>query len=178
MATDDFNRADGALGANWTGTGGSAPLISGNEAIGNDGDYSAAFYSGASFIDNHSSQITKSNGSSFQGPGVRMAAGAGHGTWYAYFNHGSVQVSTDGSEGTEIASRSTFADTNTAKLSITGTTLTPYVNGTPGSTITDASLSTGDPGIVFNGTAGQADDWEGLDVGGGGGGNVTAWIRA
>lgn len=161
--TDNFNRADGGLGANWTTSGDDGPAIASNAAIGTQSEYTAAFYSGVSFNATHTSQIVKGNASNYQGPGVRIDTGTGFGIWVIYFNHGDLQLCSDGSGGDSIGSPAAFTNGQTAKLAVNGTTYTMSINGTPdaGGTVTDATLSDGAPGIGFYGTSGTADNWEG-----------------
>ncbi len=65
-----------------------------------------------------------------------------------------------------------WANGNTLSLEVDGTTLTVFKNDVAlgGSFIqTDASLSTGKPGICANGPAPTGDDWEGGNITAGGG---------
>lgn len=83
-ASDDFNRADGGLGGNWTQMWSFASLGVTSNKAGTDG---AAFWSGAgSFGDNYHSEtiIDTQNNSAFNGTGVRMS-GTSFGTAKGYF---------------------------------------------------------------------------------------------
>jgi hypothetical protein len=63
---------------------------------------------------------------------------------------------------------------DTMKLEISGTTLTGYINGVSVGTASDSSLSTGNPGIwSFDDSGQELNDWEGGNVGGGGGPTIN-----
>lgn len=158
--SDNFNRANGALGSNWANSGSTTmPVIASNVAIGGDGgDYNGAHWVGNSFNATQDCQITKGNSTNYAGPGVRHSTG---GNFYGYFSHGSLQKWVGGSISIlgSPASFSTAGDV--AKIAISGTTITCYKGGVPdaGGTVTDSSLSTGAAGIVFYVNTGSVDDW-------------------
>jgi hypothetical protein len=58
----------------------------------------------------------------------------------------------------------TMADGGTIQLSVSGTTLTPSVNGVDLATRTDASIASGSPGIRSGNADSQYDTWEGGNV--------------
>ncbi len=64
----------------------------------------------------------------------------------------------------------TLTDGDTIKLEVSGTTLTPYHNGTALATQDDSSLSAGYAGLYIAGAGGSfpMDDWEGGNVAAGG----------
>ena len=162
--TDDFNRSNGALGANWTAVGDEpAPSINTNAVIGNGIEYGAAFYDAVTFNATHTSQIVKANASNYVAPAVRMVEEVpGFGKWVGYFNHGDLQVCTGG-VASSIGSPVTFASGDTAKLSVNGNVYTMSKNGSndPGGTVTDATLSNGSAGFIIHGSAATIDNWEG-----------------
>lgn len=169
--TDNFNRADGGLGANWTTNGeDTPPQIASNQVQGAGSEYTGAYYTGVSWNAAHGSQILRANSSNFTAPSVRNVNAAGYGTWVAYFNHGGLQMSVAGSVST-LGSPSAFASGDTAKLAVSGSVYTCSINGTPdpGGTFTDATLSGGAPGITTYGTTSLCDDWEGTGESGGAG---------
>jgi hypothetical protein len=168
-ASDDFNRADGGLGANWTTIDG-APAISSNTAIGtNGGGFTSAVYSGVSWTNDTRSTATSKGPGSNCGPAVRMASSS----LYTYWGNDGNVYKIISQVYTSLGTRSTYTVNDIAKLEVSGTTLTPTKNGSGLSTITDSSLSAGGPGIAFYGNADKLDDWEGIDVSGGGGGGGT-----
>ena len=173
--SDDFNRADGALGANWANSmGTSAPAISSNKVVGqNASNYGAAHWTANSFSNDHASQIVFVT-TNYLAAGVRHATG---GNWYGYFSHGEIQKCVGGSV-TSLVSRTAASAGQTIGLSVAGTTLTPSLNGTPGATTTDASLSTGAAGFCTYGNTCQGDDWQGTGEVAGGATPVTYWSGA
>lgn len=162
--TDDFNRSNGALGANWTGVGDeSPPSINTNVAIGNGIEYSGAYYSGATWNATHTSQFVRANASNYCAPAVRMVEEVpGFGKWVGYFNHGDLQVCTGG-VASSIGSPVTFASGDTVKLAVSGNVYTMSKNGTddPGGTVTNATLSGGSAGFLIHGSVSTIDNWEG-----------------
>lgn len=161
-ASDDFNRANsGDLGANWTTNEGGGPALSGNAAVGADGGYGSDFYNAVSFTADHLSQITKIGADDYVAPAVRMTSGR---NWYAYFSHGEIQSNIGGSTG-GISSASAYGAGDVAKLEISGSTLSWYVNGVLDGSFFDPSLSTGQPGVATFDTSGTLDDWSGADLG-------------
>lgn len=167
VATDDFNRANGGLGANWTVQAGTGPLIASNEAkIITTGTDEAAFWNANTFTDNQYSKIIARADPTKVAVSVR-ASGTG-GSWNAYWAradgiHKHVAGSYTGLGGGSI----TVNIGDTLELRVSGTTLQRYVNGVAqGTAPTDSSLASGKPGILMWTLGGpvQADDWEGGDL--------------
>ncbi len=78
--TDDFNRSDGAIGANWTAVSGqTAPLITSN-ALTADGSVSRAYYSGTTFSGD---QYSQADVTSYGSAGVLTNVQAGAATYYS-----------------------------------------------------------------------------------------------
>jgi hypothetical protein len=169
--TDDFNRVNGALGANWETLLGS-PTISGNAvSFGADGVARRV----GTFANNQRSAL-RVNGATAVGPVVR-ASGSGATLTY-YF----ADQSDDGEGGTGVAIGKVVNGGaiqwlgagfdglhNFVELSVSGTTLTLKVKVSAGDawttlgTRTDASIASGSPGV--RGLAGTvADDAEGGDL--------------
>lgn len=169
MISDTFDRANGALGANWANAeSGAMPTIDGNAALGGvGGAYSAAYYSGSSWNDEHSSLVVIGAVLLYGGPGVRMSAGD---NWIHWLDDGSITQSVAGVE-TSLATRGApIVAGDILKLTVSGVTLTPNKNGSDLATITlDGVLTGGAPGIIFYGNVAKLDSWEGTgEVGGGG----------
>lgn len=166
-ASDDFNRANGSLGANWTTAYTSGGEVSSNAARGNDATLSGSFYSAVSFAADHEAQITKGAGD-YAGPAVRMSAVTG-GTGYVYFNHGSVQR-VDGGVNSVIGTWGTFGNGDVVRFRATGSTLEGWVNGVYQGAVVDATYATGQPGAAFyQAGTGYLDDWLATDQLSGGG---------
>ena len=175
IASDNFNRADGGLGANWTQFGNSNLVIVSNAVASDEGggNPSAAYWNANSFANDQYSQATvlhaAGTGSGGSGVTVRWVNGVGgyaatfHGsTWDIRFlySNGNATLLTSGS--------GTFADNDVIKLQIIGSTLTLFQNGTSIGTTTDTTYVSGHPGMydVSYALTSFLDDWSG--------GNVTA----
>lgn len=169
-ATDNFNRGDGGLGANWTTvTGQNAPVISSNEVTTSSGD-SAAYWNADSFNDDQYSQLEISAISVACGPIVRAASGA-H-SFYVFMHYFTsefrIYKAVSGSYTQLGASYAIGASANDIlKLTVSGTTLTPSINGADQATRSDSDLSSGSAGLRVSNTSDKVDDWEGGNVAGG-----------
>lgn len=163
--SDDYNRADGGMGANWTTASSGPPTIVSNQIVGS-GAYGSAYWSANAFNATQSAQLTY-KGTNYSGPAVRISSG---GNFYFYHSAGELQKIVGGSV-TTIGTSGAITSGQTFKVDANGTTLRTYINGVENSgPITDASLSTGSAGVACYG-AGTADDFlaTGEIVGGGGG---------
>jgi hypothetical protein len=158
MATfsDDFNRADGTLGSNWTTVSGfAAPAVTSNQAAaGSVALCLAAVATGtASFAANHSATatITALGDFDYGGPAVRLDAAGG--TGYAIkvdgrSNANSTLIRLSGGGSTNIGGTYAVAANDVLKLEATGTSLLYYKNGTLIDTVVDTTYSTGQPGLL------------------------------
>ncbi len=169
--TDNFNRASGPLGPNWTdlSDGGltiTSQVVAGTSATGYSGDIrTAEVYNGNQYsqIQLTSTQLT---GTQWIGPAVRMQAGGQDGYVGAYYwNSGSPEVllfSRAGTTWNQLGSYSTGALTagTTLKLEVVGSTLAFLVNGIERIAVYDNTYTGGAPGIVAFGTP-QAGTWAG-----------------
>jgi putative esterase len=173
-ATDDFNRANGALGGNWTAMSDGALTIAGQVAKGGNGAYSGDIRTAETYPADQSSQVevtaTQLSGGQWIGPAVRASGGGSNLYLGIYFwNGGSPELMlfkrTSGSF-TQLGSSypvSALPAGTQLKLSAAGSTLTLSQNGTARITATDTSLTSGAPGIMAYGT-GTADNWAGSGV--------------
>ena len=79
VATDDFNRADGGLGPNWTATSDGGMSISSQAVIGTVGANSGDIRTAESYASDQYSQVevtsTQLTGGQWIGPAVRMQSG-------------------------------------------------------------------------------------------------------
>ena len=145
--------------------------ISDKCAIIANGFNSAEYYSSGTFSDDQYSQVVISVRASYFGVIIRCSTSAA--TFYLYQsgNSATVQEVHKCISGSFTQLGSSYAGTasngDTIKLAITGTTLTPYINGTAQATRSDSSISTGYPGLRLAGDDTiRVDDWEGGNVGG------------
>lgn len=188
IATDDFNRANGAIGANWTtqSPGYETPQIVSNALRDNSagsGEGCAWYnaWSGAGGGADHYSQVkvvAQDTNSSFAAH-TRMSAGNMY-YWIMDTGSGGTRNYYFGkfvsSSYTDLATGSTaFANNDVIRCEAQGTTIRGKVNGSTIQTQTDSALASGSPGLqvgVQSGTplAGNiVDDWEGGNFAAGGG---------
>lgn len=181
--SDDFNRANSnPIGGNWTTGFGDDCQILTNKFLGTQGFYNSALWNADAFTNDQYSQCTiwDQGGSGllvYSGPTVRLTAG---GTGYialcntsgSGFGPGDIilQYITSRTGGVGLA---TYPNTcnigDTIKLTIVGTTLSTYVNGSLIGTVTDSSASSGSAGLGAYTDKGFLDDWTGGNIISGGG---------
>jgi hypothetical protein len=183
-ASDDFNRADGGLGAGWTdvsdgGLAIASQEVAGTAAAGVSGDIRSA----ESYTSDQYSQVeltaTQPSGGGWIGPMVRAQSGGQSAYVGIYFwNFGSPVLMlfkrADGGWtqlGATYNSGQLPAGTSLTVM-VTGSTISFQQNGVTRITATDTSLTGGAPGIMSYGT-GQADNWSGGTATTGGGATYT-----
>ena len=165
-ASDDFNRANGGLGSNWTVDEGSWS-ISSNQALAGSATQNTARWTGSSFTADHYSEAKIATAGSEAGVATRVATNQGYllyarteptGNWELYRYAG-------GGSYTSIASGSGAASGDTFRLESNGSTHKVFRNGVQqGSDINDATFATGGVAIqTFN--VHTLDDWAGGDLG-------------
>jgi hypothetical protein len=166
-ATDDFNRADGGLGANWTTQLNALAIVS-NQAQGSVSDNCCAFWNADSFSADQYSQFT-CRGSGYRGPGVRCtdtgAGSDGYFTSQAPGDAGGIYKLVNGSFTRIGDTGGVAADGDVLRLEVDGTDLSVYKNAFLIGSLSDASLSSGSAGVLVYQSAGQLDDWEGGNLG-------------
>jgi hypothetical protein len=175
-ASDDFDRADGSLGPNWTATTDGSMTITSDQAVGanaygNSGD----MWTADSFTSDQYSQIevsaTALSGTQWVGPAVRLQDGGLDGyVGIYYWNNGSPELEVflrDSGSWTEIGRPYSTGGPLPAgtqlQLSATGSAITFYENGQQVITADDTTFTGGAPGILANGTS-PATDWSGGDI--------------
>ena len=174
--SDDFNRPDGPLGANWTdiSDGGltiSAQAAAGTNASGISGDMrTAESYSSNQYsqVDVTSAQLT---GAQWIGPAVRLQDGGQNGYAGIYnWNNGSPELMLFKGTGGNWAqlgnaySSGPLAAGTQLKLMVVGSTLSFLENGVERIAVYDPSMAGGAPGILASGT-GQVGNWSGGTAG-------------
>lgn len=176
-AIDNFNRADGSLGSNWTQANGTNnPRISSNALDSFDASNDClAYWNADSFNNDQYSQLVyKSGTGQFLGPSARVSASNGYGTELNQVG-GRYLFKVVAGVTTTIASDSgaSFAANDLYRLECSGTSITLKKNGTNVFSVTDTAVPSGAAGVTGYGTGGGAtawDDFEGGNLGGGGGG--------
>ena len=170
--TDNFDRTDAnPIGGNWSvPTGGAALKILSNVVTGtvDETTDNLSYWNADTFANDQYSQavITGDN----VGVAVRMATGAL--TYYAFIHTTGDQFEVhEVTTGTWAKLGDTYAETytpgDTIKLTISGSTLTPYLNGSALATRSDSSISSGSAGIVIATpfpTSQTINNWAGGDL--------------
>jgi hypothetical protein len=176
-ASDDFNRANGALGGNWTAISDGAMTISSQVVTGGNAGQSGDIRTAEAYSSSQYSQVqvtsTQLTGGQWIGPAVRaQSSGQSQYLGMYFWNNGSPQLRvykrTAGNWaqlGSSVAT-SGLAAGATLRLTATGSTISFLLNGAPVITVTDTSLTGGAPGITAFGTA-HVDNWTGGNVAGG-----------
>jgi hypothetical protein len=175
--SDNFNRANGGLGANWTtwATGTfspSAPQISSNQVVGNAASYFMAYYSGASFPSSSQfSQITCPVGGNSASGGVDVMVNTSTNNGYVgQFYNGNFRIDTMKANvhtlGSNVAGTLNSGDVlRIESIQLGGIAcVSLYQNGTIVDFIIDTTPVTGGaPGFGVYGNASQsvADNWIG-----------------
>ncbi len=170
--TDDFNRADGALGPAWAAMGDGGLAISSQVVTGTSAAFSGATNVGVTYASDQSSQIevtaTQLSGGQWIGAVVRAQNG-GQDLYLGlyWWNNGSpvlMVFERTGGNWTELGSpyaSGPLAAGTQLTLSATGSALSFEENGVVRVSVTDTTLSGGAPGIMAYGTA-RADNWVGV----------------
>lgn len=170
-ATDNFNRADGSLGSNWTqATGTNSPRVRSNGVDNYDGAADDLAYWNADTFNNdqYSQLVYKSGNSVWLGPAVRVTSGNGYGLEAASGNTRYLGKLV-GNVYTELANNlATFTANDVYRMEVSGTSLVVKVNGSNIFSVTDASLASGRAGLAGYGSSSGTtawDDWEGGNLG-------------
>lgn len=171
IASDNFNRADGPIGANWTTYAAAGLQIASNLVEATTTGRNGAFWNANAFNADQYSEITIAGTAGAIAPTVRCSTAGGENGYEAYFS------GTFGSAGTMFFQRSVAgAVTNVSNVAATisvgdvvriqavGTTITIYKNGVIILTAQDTNLTSGSPGIFTQSnpiTNAQASLWAG-----------------
>jgi hypothetical protein len=169
-ASDDFNRANGGLGASWAAVSDGGLSISSQTVLGRSA-HAGDIRIGETYSGDQSSQLevtsTQLTGGQWIGPAVRMQTNGQKLYAGIYFwNSGNQQLrlykrisGTWTQLGSSYNSGALAAGTQ-LKLTATGSTISFLQNGVARVTVTDTSVTGGAPGIMTFGTA-RADNWVG-----------------
>src|ERR1700742_1403609 len=171
--SDNFDRANGGLGSNWTTVPGTAaPQISGNTAhAGTASSLNSAYWSASTFGSDQFAQGTLpgSSGGNY-GPGlaVRLSGAKGYFLWYGNSTSTvSLWRMDSASSWTQLKASGTLkitAATDVWKIQVVGSTITGYHNGTQVVQATDTKITSGSPGMWLYYAANQIDNWSGGDA--------------
>jgi hypothetical protein len=185
LATDNFVRAnENPITAPWAGDSVDQDLQLLNDGVTTiiNADSSVASYSGITWADDQWSEVTAtaSDATKTALAGVVVRASTSASTFYLFYvtlpaSGGSVSWGLNklvSGTNTSIATGTTpFAVGQTIRLSVQGTTIKAYANGTLVATKTDSSIAAGNPGLydytTFNWTVSTAlGNWIGGDFSG------------
>ena len=172
-ASDNFDRADGALGSNWTtvsGTG--APqIVSNTLRVRTAGALSSAYWSASTFSSDQFAQASLPNSSGTQyGPGiaVRLSGSKGYFLWYGNSSNTVSLWRMDSSSSETLlkqsASLTVSPSSDVWKIQAVGSTISGYQNGKLVVQATDANITSGSPGVWLYYSSNQIDNWSGGDV--------------
>jgi hypothetical protein len=172
-AYDNFNRANGALGSNWTSFLPSssfvAPTITGNQIVGNTATkQNYAFWNANNFLADQFTQFTATS-SSTGGPDsvvttLRMSASGGYACSANGASSGGIYtVNSSGTFTSLAAATVAYAAGDVLRCEAKGTTITLYKNGVSQISATDSTFASGAPGfgVYNNGSGAQLDNWSG-----------------
>jgi hypothetical protein len=178
--SDDFNRANGSLGPNWTDASDGGLTITGQQVAGTAGSsYSGDIRTAETYPADQFSQITLTStqltGGQWVGAAIRMQNGGQNQYLGIYFwNNGSPDLmlfKRNASNWTQLGTTynsGPLSAGTTLQVQATGSTISLLQNGVQRISATDTSVATGAPGIMAYGT-GKADNWSGGAASSGGG---------
>ena len=172
-ASDDFNRADGGLGSNWTAVSDGAMAIASQAVIGTAGANTGDIRTAEAYTSDQYSQIavtsTQLTGGQWIGPGVRLQAKGQSGyVGLYYWNFGSPELmifKRSGGAWTQLGATSTAPLTAGTQLRLVavGSAISFLANGVQKVAVTDSTFTGGAPGIMAYGNS-QADNWSGANA--------------
>ena len=173
-ASDNFARADGSLGPNWTDISDGGLAISSGAVIGTVGSVTGDAWTANSFGGDQFSQVavtsTQLSGGQWIGPAVRVQnSGQDAYVGFYYWNFGSPELmlfKRSGGGWAQISgafSVSPLPAGTQLELTAVGSAITLYENGTKVLSATDSGITGGAPGIMAYGNA-EAGSWSGGDA--------------
>lgn len=164
---DNFDRADGGLGPDWTAVYGAPFTITANAAQPNDGGESCAAYTASTFGADQFARITVGALSAGTWVGVAVRANPQDGSGYIFYVDSSSSYLFHTPSFDVLGTHDVvFVPGTVVELESVGQTLTARINGQNVLTATDSRLSSGQPGIAaFGSGASTIASWTAEDVG-------------
>jgi hypothetical protein len=170
--SDNFNRANGTVGAGWTDMTDGGLAISSQEVVGTSAAYSGDIRTGETYASNQSSQIevtsTQLSGGQWIGAAVRAQNGGQSLYLGLYFwNNGDPElmlfkrISGNWTQLGASSFQGALAAGTQLNLNVTGSTLSFSQNGVVRITANDTSLTGGAPAVMAYG-APTGDNWVGV----------------
>ncbi len=181
--SDDFNRADGAIGAAWTNITATHTIASNTAAPSTTNTCLSVYATSCDTDDNYSQATISTLAGSAQRVVCRLTDAN---NWYALFSNGTsiqLQKFVAGSL-TSIGSAFsvTIASGDIIKVQAVGSTIKGYLNGVERCSATDTGLTTGKLVGIRSGSGGSTllrwDDWSGGDVASGASLSAAATVTA
>ena len=171
LASDDFNRANGALGSNWTAISDGAMSISSQQVIGKANATTGDIRTAETYPSNQFSQIqstsTALSGGQWIAAAVRLQNGGQNGyVGLYYWNFGSPELmlfkrSNGGwTQLGGVYNSGVLAAGTQLQIMAVGSTISFLQNGVTRLSVTDTSFTGGAPGIMAYGNS-TADNWSG-----------------
>lgn len=158
-ASDNFNRANGPLGANWTDLNGTSQIVS-NQATGQPSVFCLSRYSAVAWADNHRAQCDVVDNSDHWGLAVRIQDANNYITATGRFGTYDI-YEVVGGVATPLTS-TPAQGTSPLTLEVNGTTVATRWNGVLHQTVTTSLTGAGSPGI--RNREGIIDNWSAEDV--------------
>ena len=171
--SDNFGRANGALGSNWTTVAGTAApqIVSNTARAGTASTLNSAYWSASTFGNDQFAQATLPNSSSGQyGPGVavRLSSSAGYFLWYGNSPNTVSLWRMDSATSWTLLKQSSALTVTPAsdvwKIQAVGSTISGYQNGNLVVQATDTKITSGSPGMWLFYSSNQISNWSGGDV--------------
>ena len=171
--SDNFTRANGALGSNWTTvTGTKAPqIVSNTLQVGTANALNSAYWSAITFGNDQFAQASLPNSSGSQyGPGiaVRLSSSKGYFLWYGNQpNTVSIWRMDSATSWTQLKQSGTLTvspSSDVWKIQAVGSAISGYQNGKLVVQATDTKITSGSPGVWLYFSPNQVDSWSGGDV--------------
>jgi hypothetical protein len=164
---DNFQRANGTLGSNWTVTNGSWLIVSNTAQANTPTTYNLAYWATNTVSNDQSAMVTLTAlvAGTYIGPAVRLQSGSGSGYVCISDLSGNtfIQKIVSGA-ATTLSTGATSAVGHTLELRIIGTTLSCYDNGSLVLSTTDPTYSSGSIGIAeYNNGGSSLTPWTGQD---------------
>ncbi len=171
--SDNFDRADGGLGSNWTTVSGTAApkIVSNNLRVGTANAVNSAYWSASTFGSDQFAQASLPNSSGAQyGPGiaVRLSSTEGYFLWYGNSSNTVSLWRMDNSSGwTQLQQSGPLTvspSSDVWMIQAVGSTISGYQNGKLVVQATDTKITSGSPGVWLYYPSDQIDNWSGGDV--------------
>jgi len=148
---DDFNRADGALGANWTDSANPVVVSANNARAGTDGTHSFSSYTASTYNDNQFASAALPQGANFSGVTCRMDSNfSGYLAVCTSSTACEIRKVVNGVFDSNLSGSQTVSDVTgkTIKIECSGTTITGYIDDVQFASVTDTSYTGGNIGVT------------------------------